>query len=62
MTEKEYIEFIAMLLLEQSSYKWDKLKEYVVKHCDPDKFNARYMKLLDKFLNQYAIDTTEKSE
>jgi hypothetical protein len=35
---------------------------YLSKHCDIGTFNARYKELLDKFLTNYALNTTEKSD
>ena len=32
------------------------------KHYDIDKFNKRYMELLDDFMKPYALNNTEKSE
>ena len=54
-----------MLLIENRSYCskdggvfYDFLKE----HYDLDKFNERYMELLDDFMKSYALNNTEKSE
>ena len=58
-------EFIIMLLIENRSYcssdKGD-FYEYLKKHYDIDKFNKRYMELLDDFMKPYALNNTEKSE
>ena len=58
-------EFIIMLLIENRSYcSDDKITfyEHLKKHYDIDKFNERYMELLDEFMKPYALNKTEKSE
>ena len=58
-------EFIIMLLIENRSYcSEDKIAfyEHLKKHYDIDKFNERYMELLDEFMKPYALNKTEKSE
>ena len=58
-------EFIIMLLIENRSYCSDdkgQFYEYLNERYDLDKFNERYIQLLDKFLNKYALNNTEKSE
>lgn len=58
-------EFIIMLLIENRSYySGDKeaFYEYLKEHYDIDKFNERYMELLDEFMKPYALNKTEKSE
>jgi hypothetical protein len=58
-------EFIIMLLIENRSYcSSDKgtFYEYLKEHYDIDKFNERYMELLDNFMKPYALNKTEKSE
>lgn len=54
-----------MLLIENRSYcSGDKeaFYEYLKEHYDIDKFNERYMELLDEFMKPYALNKTEKSE
>jgi len=58
----EVLEFIIMLLIENRSLKDDKFSSYVSRHCNVETFNNRYKKLLDKFLTNYALNTTEKSD
>lgn len=60
--EKE--EFIIMLLLENRCLKQEgeNFHSYLSKHCDIESFNKRYKELLDKFLTNYALNTTEKSD
>ena len=58
-------EFIIMLLIENRSYCFDDkiaFYEHLKKHYDIDKFNERYMELLDEFMKPYALNKTEKSE
>ena len=58
-------EFIIMLLIENRSYcSKDEgiFYDYLKEHYDLNKFNDRYRELLDKFLNDYALNKTEKSE
>ena len=57
-------EFIIMLLIENRSYSHDKeaFYNYLKENYDLDKFNERYMKLLDDFMKPYALNKTEKSE
>ncbi len=58
-------EFIIMLLIENRSYcSSDKgvFYDYLKEHYDIDKFNERYMELLDEFMKPYALNNAEKSE
>ena len=58
-------EFIIMLLIENRSYCFDDkiaFYEHLKKHYDIDKFNERYMELLDEFMKPYALNNAEKSE
>ena len=58
-------EFIIMLLIENRSLlpNDDKIFfNYLKEHYDLNKFNERYMKLLDDFMKPYALNKTEKSE
>lgn len=65
MTPNEYLELQTMLLIENRSYCSDdkgQFYKYLNERYDLDKFNERYIQLLDKFLNKYALNNTEKSE
>ena len=65
MEENDRQEFIIMLLIENRSYcSKDEgiFYEYLKEHYDIDKFNERYMELLDEFMKPYALNNTEKSE
>ena len=58
-------EFIIMLLIENRSLlpNDDKIFfNYLKERYDLDKFNERYMELLDEFMKPYALNNTEKSE
>lgn len=62
MSSREKEEFIIMLLIENNCYNNIKFSDYIKKHYNIDKFNNKYMELLDNFLNEYALNKTEKSE
>ena len=58
-------EFIIMLLIENRSFLTDDngiFFNYLKERYDLDKFNKRYLELLDEFLKPYALNNTEKSE
>jgi len=61
MIQERMQEFIIMLLLENLATNNDSFKNYFYKHYDTVKFNNRYKDLLDEFLNEYALNTSEKS-
>ena len=57
-------EFIIMLLIENRSYcskDGGVFYDYLKEHYDLNKFNERYMELLDDFMKPYALNKTEKS-
>ena len=62
MGSREKEEFIVMLLIENNCFNNIKFADYIKEHYNIDKFNNRYMKLLDNFLNEYALNKTEKSD
>lgn len=64
MTLDEILEFISMLLIENRCLHNEgaNFHSYISKKCDIQTFNARYKELLDKFLINYALNTTEKSD
>lgn len=62
MDFRERDEFIIMLLIERLSYKDDNFNDYFHNNYDVNKFNDRYRELLDKFLDPYALNKTEKSD
>ena len=58
-------EFIIMLLIENRSFLVDdngNFFNYLKERYDLNKFNERYMELLDNFMKPYALNKTEKSE
>jgi len=65
MGNRENEEFIIMLLIENrallQSDREDFL-DYLKEHYNLEKFNERYTQLLDKFMNDYALNKTEKSD
>jgi len=62
MDINELVEFNVMLLIEKKAKEEDKFYEYFLRKANKKKFNARYQELLDKYLNLYALNKTEKSE
>lgn len=63
MTLEELLEFNTMLMIENKCLKSDIFYDYVDRNCDINNvFNVRYDELLDKFLNKYALDNSEKSD
>ena len=63
MSLEELLEFNTMLLVESKCLGHEDFYNYVDEHCDiNNRFNVRYQELLDKFLNKYALNKTEKSE
>jgi hypothetical protein len=62
MEIEELIEFIGMLLVENKCNKDAEFHKYFVIHSNKDTFNNRYKVLLDKYINIYALDKTEKSD
>lgn len=61
ITSKEE-EFIIMLLLENNCFNNIRFSDYLKDNYDTKRFNKRYKELLDDFLNEYALNKTEKSE
>ncbi len=55
-------EFITLLLLENNCFNDIKFSDYISDNYDIKKINMRYRILLDDFLNEYALNKTEKSE
>ena len=55
-------EFIILLLLENNCFNNLQFSDYLKDNYDIKKFNERYKELLDNFLNEYALNKTEKSE
>ncbi|MBO6243918.1 MAG: hypothetical protein J6O41_05065 [Clostridia bacterium] len=51
-----------MLHLEQLAKANKEFADYLDEYYDVDRFNARYIELLDDFLNPYALNKTEKSD
>lgn len=58
----EKLQELSVLLLIEQLYNTNELfKKYFYTNCDSNKFNNRYNELLDEFLNDYALNTPEKS-
>ena len=55
-------ELIILLLLETKFHDREEYHEMFRKEYNCDKMNDRFNELLDKFLNEYALNNTEKSE
>ncbi len=65
MNSEEKQEFTIMLLIENRSYTSSdggSFYDFIKEHYNLEKFNERYMELLDKFMKPYALNKTEKSE
>ena len=62
MTQEEKLEFIIMLHIEKLAMVNEDFAEHLDVNYDVNKFNKRYRRLLDKFLNDYALNKTEKSD
>ena len=62
MTAEKMSEFISMLLIENKCYKDNDFYKFIKNNYNIKKFNNRYKELLDSFLNQYALNKTEKSD
>ena len=61
MTEQEKNDLILMLLVENLAIHDSSFSSYV-NSLNTEAFNKDYYILLDKFLNKYALNKTEKSE
>ena len=55
-------ELIILLLLETRFHDREDYHEMFKKEYNCNKINERFNELLDKFLNEYALNNTEKSE
>lgn len=62
MTQERKCEFSIMLHLERLANANIKFAEHLHDNYDMDKFNKKYRELLDEFLNDYALNKTEKSD
>ena len=62
MSLEEREEFITFLLIENNCYNNIKFSDYIKNNYNVSEFNKRYKELLDKFLNNYALNKTEKSD
>jgi len=62
MIHERMCEFSIMLHLEQLAKTNKEFADYLDEYYDVDRFNARYIELLDDFLNPYALNKTEKSD
>lgn len=55
-------ELTVLLLIENKCNKDKEFNNYLLEKYDTDKVNLRYKELLDDFLNDYALNKTEKSD
>lgn len=55
-------EFITMLLIENNCFNDLNFNDYLKNNYNLNKFNKRYIELLDDFLKDYALNKTEKSD
>lgn len=56
MSIEEILEFNTLLLLETSTKQNEDLEHYIEHKFSISNINKRYKILLDKFLNQYALN------
>ena len=65
MGSREKEECIIMLLIENRALLQndrEQFLDFLKERYDLNKFNERYKELLDNFMNDYALNKTEKSE
>lgn len=65
MGNRENEEFIIMLLIENRALlenDRERFFNHLKENYNLEDFNKRYSQLLDNFMNQYALNKTEKSE
>ena len=65
MVVEEMQELIILLLLENRSLqnnKGQEFSQYLERKCNLNILNRRYKELLDKFIDNYALNKAEKSE
>jgi len=62
LSNGEREELIILLLLERLGEHNVQFNKHLVANYNTEAINDRYIQLLDMFLNEYALDTTEKSE
>ena len=62
MRSNDKQELIILLLLETKVHDREEYYEMFKKEYNCNKMNDRFNELLDKFLNEYALNNTEKSE
>lgn len=62
MGSREKEEFIILLLLENNCFNNIRFSDYIENKYNSDRINKRYRELLDDFLNEYALNKTEKSD
>ena len=62
MGSREKEEFIILLLLENNCFNNISFADYIENKYNSDRINKRYRELLDDFLNEYALNKTEKSD
>jgi len=62
MESKDLQEFIILLLIENLQFHDEEVIKLLGKYYDCKKINKRYGQLIDKFLKDYALNKSEKSE
>lgn len=62
MTAEKMLEIILLQEIFISFNNDIEYNEFLSKHYNIDKINNRYLELGKEYLQQYAIDTTEKSD
>lgn len=62
MTSERMLELLLYTNLEILEKQNPKLEDWIVDNFDSEKINLRYIELLNEFLNDYALNKTEKSD
>lgn len=58
----DLLELSIFMNLELCTSKNNELNEWIIENYDDKKINKRYFTLIKEFLNDYALNTTEKSD
>jgi len=62
MTVERKLELLVLKELLEDYHGYSEYKQYLDKYFNVSKIKDRYMELGKEFLNDYAIDKTEKSD
>lgn len=56
------LELLILMNIEQNIQFSSELNEWIIEKYDDKRINSRYYTLLKEFLNEYALNNTEKSD